>query len=240
MDILRGYSLLAPWKCGNTEPLRIDCSAMSTEDVVAAYWGDFFMWSSAKHRMHGIADEEWGKTAIFVYGRVADRIVRDIYECFETTTTQLPVDFGWIHILGDSERIQYRSDPKRMLNPFNAGVTYPDLAGGIPNLGWVTIFGKPYAERIEKRAIEKIAARVWAPSEQVRLPMFVQLTSQARDVLGNFSEFDSLRQRAKTAIGEDLFKSVGHDAKWVPLELRLPPPVKTIFSDLDKLNRSLK
>jgi hypothetical protein len=231
-------SNIAPMKCNSTEPVNTSCSGMSTEEIASNYWGKRggFLWTGAKSRMHGIFEVFRGETDVFIYGKFSDETIGECTRLFREVAIKWPIDFGCIHVFGDKEFERYRTAFNRLLAPFNRGMTYADLATGIPNLGWITIFGRPYVSKIDRSLVARVASSMWTPSEQTADPLFVQLTREPRDVLTDFDQFDGLRQRARAAIGDDLFKGPEHDARWVPEKLRLPP-IKSVFTDLDELNR---
>ena len=236
LDMLRQTGTqVAPGKCGQSEPLRMKCSSLATDELVPKGWGNSFLWTAESVGMHGIMDVHKGKTLIFIYGRYSEDALSQVTAVFQDMTAKWSPEFGWIHVLTDAERQRYRSDYDRLIAPFNRGITEVDLSSGIPNLGWITILGRPYTSRIDRSALSKAVYSVRMPAGQVAGPVVVQLTREAGDLLKDFDSVDRLRQAAREAIGNDLFKGLGQDAQWVPQELRLSVP-KSTLSDVDGLN----
>lgn len=157
-----GY--IAPNRCGRTEPVRANCTGMTTEEIVSTFWGNSLLWIGAKLRMHGIFDVLKQRTAVFIYGRYCGEAIDECAKLFRDISIKWPVDFGCIHVFGDEEQKRYRSAANRLLDPFNRGVTERDLSTGIPNLGWITIFGGPYISRLDSSAIARVVADTWTPS----------------------------------------------------------------------------
>ncbi len=227
---------IAPSKCGVTEPVKAKCAHMTTEDITADFWGESFLWTGVNPRFHGFCDVFRGRTGVFIYGSFSVDAVSECISLFKAIAMKWPIDFGFIHVLADEEWEHYKSAANRLLDPFNRGITERDLAGGIPNLGWITLFGAPYRPKIDREIVARAAALTWAPSDAADSALMIQLTDDPCDVAAKFQLFEAIRQRAREAIGSELFKCVGDDATWVP-ETFKASPVTSVFADLKKLNR---
>ena len=213
---------LFPKKCGNEEPLIHSCRAWNEQQIVDHCWNDPFLWSAMRTGVCGLFS--LGKAqlhcGLFIYGKPRSDVAEEIKKLFALLSEEFPVDFGWIHVLTDAEWDDIgKAGTKRLLAPFNHGVTSRELAAGIPNLGWLTIFGKPYLDKLESlRAtglVQDFASVGGKPTA-----VCVQLTERPQAVVDDYAHFSVTRNRALGLIGKDLFCSPESDARWVPQFVR--------------------
>lgn len=127
-------------------------------------------------------------------------------------------DFALAHILTDRELERGRKTGT-VIGPILA-VTTHNLRRNVPDLYWLTLFGKPYVELLGKETLLSTPA---AEVREVGEGVLLQLTSDVLDLLQKPQEVDRLREKCKDHINQRIF----FDAKVSPGAGYLVPHFET-------------
>lgn len=207
---------LRPVKCGSYEPLRFDCSSLAASEVAQKYWAeDYFFWKCRRRGFEGgcCKARVLMHCSLNISGPSNSELFDKLTTLFEKISGEYPIDFAWIHTLGESEFNSIELNAShRLWAPFNSGVTSHGLINsGVPNLAWLTIFGEPYLQYVNEEHFAS-CERVWQPNNDASAPLFVQLTDSPCDPVEKYEEFDALRTKVKSGIPHDIFCSAESDA----------------------------
>lgn len=189
-----------PSKCGNYEPFKTNFKDL--ELALNLHWQSDFFWH-AKNRKVGGSCMPDNYSWISLWDNRAKTVDEIPFEnLMSKLSTEWRIFFASIHFLDLPEVRAYDAEAS---NAMNGGITPRILCKYIPNLPWGTWFGKEYIDLIGKKNLLECPvyrAELW--SENL---IYLQLTKNIFDCVSSFDEFERVRAKAKTHLGEQLFYS---------------------------------
>jgi hypothetical protein len=210
-----------PSNYGNEEPLRKAASPANVDEMLKDAWGKgvFFLWKNHKSKLHGLWNYHSPKSTfkhshLFCYGQTEPKMARSLREIFRLLSRHIEIDFGYVHSRSEAETKSYLENNYSALEPFNSGVQTRDLKQGVPNLGWVTLFGKPYVDLIGlDRLMGCPAYRVEKWSEQL---VEIQITERVEELERDYESFELARDKVKRFLGMSFFVSANASSAVTP------------------------
>jgi hypothetical protein len=206
-------SVLMPSKYGSAEPLRNKFRYELLSEALARCWDKHFLWQGAKGNINGIwsiAPQKAVKrhSTLFIYGEMSKADYVSLLEVYKSLSNEQTIDYGYVHFLSTLEKEYLFHANYDSYENYNSGVVTHSLRKGLPELGWITLFGKPYSKLI---GIELLSS---SPVYKVEIwesgIVCVQLTPEFPDTAEAYSEFGKVRQGAMSYLGSHYFMSPAH------------------------------
>jgi len=126
-----------------------------------------------------------------------DRSV-DFFHLFEAWVEQANPDIGMLHVFGNAELVEPRSNAA---TSFSVGSFGGKAKPGLPNMGWAMAYGTGFAHEVNFVGIENAKF----PIHRVNDVVVVRITENLADVVENFHFFLKRRAELKQFFRSDLF-----------------------------------
>ncbi len=201
---------LLPTHAGLTEPVRpaFDPAQIATRDDLWAAPSWLAVRRRPRVEIH-LMNGYWVHSVVLISIAVNGPAEADqVRQLGLALADALEPDFGLVHVLSQAEADDARSVGRpdvatinRISRSFSLSAGYTkQLAGGIPTLYWVTMFGRPYVDLLSTEVIARCVPR----SDARRWGMVAQLSDEAPSD-GNWLDFSANREGAIRCLGADLF-----------------------------------
>lgn len=212
LDLLCNVSPnLVPEKWGRCEPIRTPFDPSDYSGVLEK-WGKVFLWKRKRPRTEGRVGSAWSirhKTGnISVTMDAAKAEVNALSAFVKESSSRFTAHFAYIHLLTEGDvrmgRLNHTVgllDPGRQI--YSLYITGYELARYLPDMYWVTVFGKPYVELF---GLERLLA---SPAPILREIgggcVLIQLSESIYDLETDFDAVDSVRQAVKKHLNCNAF-----------------------------------
>ena len=219
------FSELFPGMYGRDEPLSFQISNSSVDPLVEIGLENCYsiIWKPRdRPNVEGILDFTNGKrhSAVTIYGNPKQLSAPELQKVILRTASEVPVVVGFVHLICDAEFEATRPWNRQLYQPFNSGINPRELERYLPNLAWLTFFGRPYVDIMGADVLANTPA-YWV--EQVDDGYYVQLTEDIYDVANNYEAFDAVLEEAKAHIGRKFFfDKTGEVEQYVAPEFKYP------------------
>ena len=204
--VLSSHEDLKPLRFGNFEPLKYGGEGRVKTDDLMACWGHPFLWSHRKRSRGSIWFGRGKKHSAVVLGFMTSRIDGPkIVQLLEELSIHLFADFASAYIVYESQETwkrRYKAVYPMTVGPFSA-----DLRLSIPDLAWLTYFGRPYVDLIGRSKISTCPA--FAATDVKGKGWLIQLTDNPRAARNDPGPYESARDRAKSHLGWEFFLDLG-------------------------------
>ncbi|MCE5324307.1 hypothetical protein LLG46_13485 [bacterium] len=202
---------LIPEKWGTYEPIRTPFDPADYGPALSD-WGNVFLWKRRQPKTEGSVWSAWSvrkKTgSIMVTVDAAKADVAGLIRLLEMSAPGLTPHFAYIHMLTEQDiDIGRLNDTVGCLDPerqrYGLCVTGYQLEKYIPELYWVTVFGKPYVELF---GLDRLLC---APAPVVREIgggcVYIQLSDSIYDLENDYQSVNNTRLAVKKHLDSNAF-----------------------------------
>jgi hypothetical protein len=202
-----------PNRSGLYEPLRHHFSLSSLEEAIRTWEFSFLVDRTVSPKLKATINMQYGPHRRHSYWSIGLKNVKDFEQpafcrMLECAAAAFSVDFGLIHRITEMDMSRGLASgttgfldtarTERMLH-----VSSLVLKRYVPDIYWMTVFGKPYVELFSReRLLSCPAHRV---QELDNGQIVVQLTPELRDTATEEAAFERVRQDARNHLNNDAF-----------------------------------
>ena len=199
------YPRVSPEFLGAYEPLRARFDRASLENI-SDWWQPYVvLWKRRKPSAAAIlsfgAKAKHDLLLLTLDSRtLADEELRSLVEDIVALTR---ADLAYVYPVVDQEAEML--DRREQLMAFILGMNNRDIRKGIPDLGWLTLFGEPYIQLFSAHRLlsSPVARAVQLSSGHIE----VQVCASPHDFARQFAACDEIRMSAKRHLGLEAFWS---------------------------------
>ncbi len=143
-------------------------------------------------------------------------------QLLECAAAAFSADFGFIHKIADAEIPRGRANKSisfldRARTEKHLYVVTHHLSKSLPDVYWMTLFGKPYVELFSRERLMSCPA--YRVKEMDNGSIVVQLTPELKDITADEATFERVRQDARNHLDNDAFFDL---AKGIDYRYRVP------------------
>jgi len=202
-----------PDRSGLYEPLRHHFSLSSLEEAIRIWEFVFFVERRAPPKLRGSIFMQYGPHREHSNWNIGLKNVKDFEQpafckMLECAAAAFSADFGFIHRITEMDMSRgLASDTTGFLDTARTEkhlfVPGHVLKRFVPDIYWMTVFGKPYVDLFSReRLLSCPAHRV---QEMDNGSIIVQLTPELRDTAAEEAAFERARQDARNHLNNDAF-----------------------------------
>ncbi|MBL6613463.1 MAG: hypothetical protein ISP45_05615 [Reyranella sp.] len=216
-----------PDRWGLYEPLRHHFSLSNLDEAIRTWEFAYHLKRVATPKLQSNIFMQYGPHRDHSTWTVTLKNVKDFEQStfcrlLKSAATALSADFGFIHKITEAEIPRGRAnDSIGYLNTThtqkNLFLVTHDLRKWLPDIYWMTVFGKPYVELFSReRLLSCPAHRV---KELGNGSIVIQLTRDLKDITTEEAAFERVRQEARNHLNNDAFFDL---AKGTDYRYRVP------------------
>jgi len=220
-------STFLPDRWGIDEPLRNHFSLSALDDAIRTWELYYHVERTASPRLSGRISMQYGPYRNHATWTISLESIEDFDQSafcllLERAAVAFSADLGFIHKITDPEIPKGRANDTisfldRARTEKDLYVVTHKLRKFLPDIYWITVFGKPYVELFSrKRLLSCPAHRV---KELDNGSILVQLTPELKDITSDEAAFERVRQDARNHLDNDAFFDL---AKGMNYRYRVP------------------
>lgn len=202
-----------PNRWGLHDPLRHHFSLEALDEAIRTWELGYYVKRTASPRLSGSISMQYGPHRDHATWSIRLKNVKDFEqpafcELLECAAVAFSTDLGFIHKITDAEVLRGRAnDSISFLDAAHTDkhlyVVTHDLRKFLPDIYWMTVFGKPYVELFSReRLLSCPAHRV---KELENSSIVIQLTPELKDIMYEEAAFERMRQEARDHLNNDAF-----------------------------------
>lgn len=213
---------LVPDTYGNWEPIDRQFDLENIETVLDAWKWPFLARKKSPRVRFDVWPRKGSQSLHSIWSISVDSAAAnqsDLLDFIKKASVVLEADFACLHLLTNHELERGKiNNTVSVLNKsatkFTFSVRSKDLQQRIPDLFWVTVFGRPYVKMFGDEKL--LSAPVYIAERLQNGAVMLQLSSNLTDLEDKQSELERVRVATVKHLGENAFFKVGSQAYQVP------------------------
>jgi hypothetical protein len=202
-----------PNRWGLYEPLRHHFSLSTLEEAIRTWELYYLVKRTASPKLSGRISMQYGPHRDHAIWSISLKKVKDFAQpafcqLLECAACTFSADLGFIHKITDAEVPRGRANGS--VSFLDAAYTEKDLylvthhlRKFLPDIYWVTMFGKPYVELFSRERL--LSCPAYRVKELDNGSIVVQLTPELKDITIEEAAFERARQDARNHLNNDAF-----------------------------------
>jgi len=216
-----------PNRWGLYEPLRHHFSLSALDEAIRTWQLSYFVKRTADPRLSGSIFMQYGPHRDHATWTICLENINDFDQSafchlLECAAVAFSTDLGFIHKITGVEIPKGRvNDTVSFLNRAHTEkhlyVVTHDLRKFLPDIYWMTVFGRPYVELFSRERL--LSCPAYSVKELDNDAIAIQLTPELKDIVTEEAAFERVRQDARNHLDSDAFFDL---AKGMDYRYRVP------------------
>lgn len=202
-----------PNRWGLYEPLRHHFSMATLDDAIRTWEYTYYVKRTASPKLSSSIHMQYGPHRSHSTWTITLKNVKDFeqpafQQLLECSAAAFSADLGFVHRITDAEiprgrkhgSISYLDMAHTEKHLF---VVTLDLQKNLPDIYWMTVFGRPYVELFSRERL--LSCPAYRVKELENGSIVVQLTPELKDTATDEAAFERVRQEARNHLNKDAF-----------------------------------